>query len=424
MIDTWAATASGGFVLSENGVYTLEGWRTFFDALNDDGLLTMTRWFLPQEPAEAERLISLAVALLDKCGVKDPARHIILLGERKLSGGKPAKGGPPVCTTIVVSKSPIAPAEMQKILEIQKEAWWHVIAGPGIESYIPEVNALLDPARRNETIADSPYDISPPTDLRPYFFLQLRALDIFRFWNMRIGAVTDITFNAVRVMMLICGVTLAITLVVALVAGFTLPSAAASRADRRVYRWMTPYFLGIGLGYMFVQLGLHQRLSIILGHPTTALSVVLFSMLLGTGVGSAASARLFAPGKFHRAWAVMLAVLVAVFYFFPMLSAIESIGSGMGRAAVCAVVLMGTGFVLGFGFPLGVRLVAPTGEWAVQKMWATNGAASIAGSAAAAVIGVGAGSRGVLAAGLLAYALVFVCGVRAQKLAGGAAPKG
>ena len=72
-------------------------------------------------------------------------------------------------------------------------------------------------------------------------------------------------------------------------------------------------------------------------------------------------------------------------------------------------------FVLGFAFPLGVAMAAPTGEWAVQKMWAINGAASIAGSALAAFIGLSLGSTAVLGAGFLAYAAATASGVFATR---------
>ena len=36
MIDTWAATGAGAFSLSENGLYTVEGWRTFVDRFDAD----------------------------------------------------------------------------------------------------------------------------------------------------------------------------------------------------------------------------------------------------------------------------------------------------------------------------------------------------------------------------------------------------
>jgi len=43
MIDTWAATGVGAYSLSENGLYTLEGWRHFIDALAPTGVFTVSR---------------------------------------------------------------------------------------------------------------------------------------------------------------------------------------------------------------------------------------------------------------------------------------------------------------------------------------------------------------------------------------------
>src|SRR5262249_47297268 len=47
LIDTWAATGAGAFSLSENGLYTLQGWRTFFDHLTPSGTFTVSRWYSP-----------------------------------------------------------------------------------------------------------------------------------------------------------------------------------------------------------------------------------------------------------------------------------------------------------------------------------------------------------------------------------------
>src|SRR5262249_31271877 len=55
MIDTWAATGAGAFTLSENGLYTLEGWRAFLRGLNDGGTFTVSRWFDPGDIDETGR---------------------------------------------------------------------------------------------------------------------------------------------------------------------------------------------------------------------------------------------------------------------------------------------------------------------------------------------------------------------------------
>jgi hypothetical protein len=45
LIDTWAATAAGAFVLSENSIYTSEAWSTFLGHLSPDGMLSVSRWY-------------------------------------------------------------------------------------------------------------------------------------------------------------------------------------------------------------------------------------------------------------------------------------------------------------------------------------------------------------------------------------------
>jgi spermidine synthase len=62
--DTWAATGAGAFALTENGLYTIDAFRTFIDHLSDNGILTVTRWYLPPQPIEAYRLTALAAESL------------------------------------------------------------------------------------------------------------------------------------------------------------------------------------------------------------------------------------------------------------------------------------------------------------------------------------------------------------------------
>jgi hypothetical protein len=417
LIDTWAATASGGFVLSENGLYTVEGWEIFLDALTDTGVLTMTRWYLPESPAEAQRLVSLAAEALERHGIPDASAHVML-----------ATAGPPDGTvqdvtrdliTILVSKTPFTDDEVSIVRGICRAEGLQLFAAPGEEGTEATIAALLDADRRAAAVAASPYDISPPTDMRPYFFLQLRPQDVLSLRGDESSTVLRVTFKAVRVLVLLTMIALAFTVAIVGLAGFLLPTRSAAPERRRAYRWMTLYFLGIGVGYILIQLGLHQRLILVLGQPTLALSVVLFSMLIGTGIGSAVSTRWFPDGSFRSAWAVIVVVVAAIALGLPALSTMDHIGSAAVRAVLSAAIVGVVGFVLGFAFPLGVRIVAPTGDWAVQRAWAVNGAASVAGSALAAVLGVMLGSRWVVAAGLICYLLVFLAGTMAQRASAG-----
>ena len=78
MIDTWAATSAGAFTLSENGLYTLEGWRAFTRRLTDRGVFTVSRWYNPGDVNESGRMIALAVGTMIDAGAADPRRHVFV----------------------------------------------------------------------------------------------------------------------------------------------------------------------------------------------------------------------------------------------------------------------------------------------------------------------------------------------------------
>ena len=409
LIDTWAATAGGGFVLAENSLYTLEGWRVFLEHLTPTGILTMSRWYISDAPAETHRLVALAAASLEDAGITDVASHLVLL--QSYRGEAPVAFGPGetrTLGTILVSKTPFSPEEVRRLAADSNASNGVLLAAPGVPPSNPVLKKLLVPATRAAAVAESPFNIEPPTDLRPYFFLQVRPSDLVNLRRHNFGAVTEITFNGVRVMMVLAAASLVLVVLVAILTLTSMPGSASSDPERRTYRWMTVYFLGIGLGYILVQLSLLQRLMIVLGRPTMALAVVLFSMLMGTGCGAAAAGRLFPSGNLRRAMLVIISALVVLRLGFTAVPALERVSSTTGQFALVGVILFATGVVLGCAFPLGVRAVAPTGEWAIQKMWAVNGAASIAASVLAAVIGLVWGSGFVLNAGILAYVLALM----------------
>ena len=416
LIDTWAATASGGFVLSENGLYTLEGWGTFLDALTEAGILTMTRWLVADAPAETQRLVALAAEALQAAGIVEPEKNLLLVAQKLAPMKWLATEGTVSLATILISKTAFSEAETAEFLKLCESHEFVPLAAPGLEPEDPVVARLLRNAERPEAIADSLFDISPPTDLRPYFFLQIRPGEMVQLRNRDFGPITEITFNGIRVLMVLIVLALTFTVAVLGLAVSTLPSANTSSQQRHTYLWMSLYFFSIGLGYILIQLGLHQRLVLVLGHPTLVLSVVLFWMLLGTGLGSALSSRLFPDGSQRRAWMLIVAAMLVLYLAFPGIGLLERVGSSLVRATLTGALLGVCGFVLGCAFPIGVRIVGQTGEWAVQKMWAVNGAASIASSALAAMIGISFGSRAVIFAGVLAYVLMAVAGVAALRV--------
>src|SRR4029453_11578063 len=74
--------------------------------------------------------------------------------------------------------------------------------------------------------------------------------------------------------------------------------------------WLV-YFGGLGAGFMLIEVSILQRFVLLLGHPVYSLTVTLFSLLLGTGMGAALSPR-FEQRRLHRTGAIALAAIAVV----------------------------------------------------------------------------------------------------------------
>src|SRR6202044_744519 len=237
------------------------------------------------------------------------------------------------------------------------------------------------------------YNVSPVTDNAPFFFFTLKPAQILGEKGLQEGVDWKVNLG-VLVLVLVFGIS-----VVAVLAFLILPLAFKGGAARQSPVPLL-YFVAVGLGYILVEIAFIQRFVLFLGHPTYALTVVIFLLMLSSGAGSLFSRR-WLP-RAELAWMpitlVVAALLVDVFYLPNWLEA--WVGMGLyPRIAVSAVLLAPLGFVMGMPFPSGLRALAtgpvvdvPSGasseDNAVEWAWAMNAAASVLGSVLAMVIAI------------------------------------
>jgi len=141
------------------------------------------------------------------------------------------------------------------------------------------------------------------------------------------------------------------------------------------------FFGSIGLGFMLIELSQMHRLILLLGHPTYGLSVVLFALLLSSGVGSFVSQRI---RDIRRGGVRLLLVLLAVLALFGIVTpslalAIEPWPTPV-RIAVAVAMLFPLGLLLGMAFPLGLRVAVGRSQRLTPWLWGINGAASVLAS--------------------------------------------
>src|SRR5205085_4752409 len=158
LIDTWAATSAGAYVLTENGLYTKEAWLTFLNHLTPDGILTMSRWYYEAQPAEALRLTALATSSLMDIGVADPRRHIMVIRKQDNS-----EVGQYSVATILVSKRPFTDAEIDRISSLSQQMEFSPVLTPRFAER-PEFEAVATAGKYQELVRSYPLNIAAPTD--------------------------------------------------------------------------------------------------------------------------------------------------------------------------------------------------------------------------------------------------------------------
>jgi hypothetical protein len=175
------------------------------------------------------------------------------------------------------------------------------------------------------------------------------------------------------------------------------------------------FFGAIGLGFLLLEIALIQRFVLFLGFPTYALSVVLFSLLLFTGLGSLASGRLADP---RRGLVVALAgacvlMAAAAFGLQPLLRALIE-WPFAARVAVTVALLAPAGALLGMAMPIGLTRLAGLHPGAVPWAWAVNGVASVLASVVAVAVAITWGFAAVTLLALACYLAALAAAVRGK----------
>jgi spermidine synthase len=412
LVDTWASTAAGAFALSENNLYTVEAFSEYFAHLKPDGMIAITRWEF-HHPREALRVVAVAMEALHRMGVANPERNFIVASQGDLN-----EDGIPV--VVLAKKTAFTAAEEAAVGhhfdQYDALSPLYLPSDPG-QNPFADLIASNDPYAFARSYA---YNVAPVTDNAPFFFFTLKAGQILGEQGLQQGIDWKVNLG-VLVLLLVLVISL-----VAVIAFLILPLALRGGRARQSPLPLL-YFVAVGLGYILVEIAFIQRFVLFLGHPTYALTVVIFLLMLSSGAGSLFS-RVWLP-RTELGWMplalVIVTLLVYVFLLPSRLAGLVGLGFGY-RLVVSGVLLAPLGFVMGMPFPTGLRALAaslapefPTASNnAVEWAWAMNAAASVLGSVLAMVIAIQLGLTITLACGAAAYflALVLTPALRARSV--------
>lgn len=390
LVDTWASTAAGAFALSENNLYTVEAFLDYFEHLTEDGLLVFTRWgFDP--PRESLRLLALAREALAQLGEGEPHRHVIVARQGSVQGWGAQD-------TVLLSRRPLDEATLATARAAIERARMEAVYLPGM-SGTPFADLLTarEPAAFYEAY---PYAVGPVTDNQPFFFYTVQPRDLWTFLTAASRESADFKINrAVPLLFSLLGVSLAATIVILILPSLLLGNTIPRQPETRL---SLLYFLFIGMAFILVEVALIQRFVLFLGHPTYALTVIVFSLLVASGIGSYFSAR-----ANDHAPILAAAAVAALTFAGPWVTAQGVTWPLPVRCVVSVAMIAPAGFLMGMPFPRGLRQLEQQNPAAVRWAWSLNAAASVFGSALAVFLAIYLGLRATLLIGAFCYLAAF-----------------
>ena len=389
LIDTFSLNAAGGLVFSENYLYTKRGVpRVLPPPQATTASSSSPATYVPEYPLEILRLAGMARAAWEAEGVARPADCVVILGQGMNS-------------TVLAKRTPFTADELAQLERSPRDERHGRALSPRPRRPGDARSAPCSPPTTSTRFVDAyPFLIGPPTDDRPSSSTSCAVA-----WRRPI-------FPTCRRSVPVPAAVARVVSLMYLLSPWSRrwPSSsssarccspAAARAPAGAWRGpVLLYFACLGYGFMMIEIPLLQRSCCFLGYPVYALAVVLFALLLFSGIGSLLTSRAPAPR----------AALVRCWAHRPCRPATSSscrgdrrlLGSRSGCASDDVLLLAPIGLVLGWRS----RSVSPScagSEELVPWAWGMNGAMSVVASVLAIFIGSRFGFSSAFVTGLVAY---------------------
>ncbi|WP_445955779.1 hypothetical protein [Yeosuana sp.] len=386
--------------LTENYLFTMEALADYLEGLTENG----TIYFTMHAKQEVYKMLANYLELQDRIGIgqKEALKKIYIF----------SNGMNPV---LVIKKTPFEQKMIEEVhriahyLELDQDVFYFpYIKQEGLDTILRNVNYqwfMFDNLIYNISSGNFPHNelwkaasinLRPVSDDSPYFFNYNKGIPDAMATPLWLGIfiIGWLLFNHVNKWRSV---------------SFYEDTAITARKKFRILALMA--FL-LGFSYILIQGYLFQVLNLKLSSPSQSFSLLLFTFLLGNGMGS------LMTGAFKKnlskkltvyATLIILACLLTVYVLLPIWY--ERLSEFW-----IAIVLLFPSFFIGVPFPLLLRIATSFKEkQIISHLLGISSVASVAASIFAIVISILYGYRFVFLIGLLGYAVLIVVAFRLKK---------
>jgi spermidine synthase len=406
---TSSSIAQGSGALQPVYLQTAEAYQEYFSHLTGDGVLHINHYTYP-------RMITTAALAWKRMGRTDFKRHVVVFFS-------PSELTLP---TMLIKMSPWTQSEIADLraflgsTQLPENERLRVVENPldPSQSFLsPDFYSGSFPKELSDRL---PVDLSPRTDDNPYFAEIRRSLhpispDPKEFVDpgtaqvVNLALVRGIPMDQIH--LYVTGA--ASALFVLLFVFLPLRYSRVGREEGAAALPLLVYFSCLGAGFITFELVFIQKFMHLIGSPLYTYSTIIFTMLLGAGLGSAASERL-GIGVRSR-WAVPFVAVIglgaAILLIYPWAANLALALSLGARVLVAAAMIFPLGFFLGMPFPLGILAISNQPRGAIAWAGGMNGLFTVVGGLASVIISLLGGFDFAVTIALVLYAtamLVFV----------------
>jgi len=384
---------------------TIETMRLCFSHLDQGGFLSVsTAAHLP--PRESLRLLNLFVEVLRERNL-EPAGHLAMIRSW-------------ATVTIVAANSPLAADQLAAIRAFCQKRGFDLVWLPGLQEDETNIFHLLESddyfhgaralvgEERNRFVDDYLYDLSISDDNKPFF-------NHFSRWPKDDGQFQQLgrygrTYVELGSILLATALVQALALALLFIVLPIIPVIGIP-GTRMQQATVLGFFSSLGFGFMMLEIGLLQRLTVYLAHPVWASATVISGFMLFGGVGSSLSTWMHKWFNEAHVWLICAVMCVAA----TLLLVIDTIialteGGGLTERitmAYCIIAPLAT--VMGMVFPIGMKRLAAAQPQLIPWAWSANGFASVLAALSAQVIAMRWGFNIVVWSAIGWYGLAALC---------------
>jgi hypothetical protein len=408
--DPYRPVASGAYSLAENYILTVESFTDMLSHLTANGILIVTRW-LQTPPSESVRLFATAIEALESSSIEKPENQIVAYRGIQTM-------------TFLIKSSEWSEEELVQIREFLDERKFDIVWARNITPtelnrfnkleqpfYYQQFGDLIAAQSRESYYSDYPFAIRPATDNSPFFFHffkweqtpEILAI-IGRVWLPFGGSGY---FVLLALLLLVILLSLLLIIFPLFVQHRQLVTKENGKGDgwktgSRISPWLVfIYFGSIGVAFLFLEIPLIQKNILSMEHPTYAFTLVVFTLLTFSSIGSLSARRLWKARRWMLTLLFGLAILTPLWMNQIQDRTLE--WSLVQRSLILGLSLAPMGILMGVPFPLGLTWLERAGSRMVPWAWAVNGCISVVAAVLAAILVLSTNFSVVLLLGALFY---------------------